>query len=117
MLAKPKSLPTRVFRAGNSQAVRIPKAFELREGEVRIERRAGGLYIAETRGDWTSFFDEAGVDFPFTADELRDAQDQREVDTSWIDESADATPRAPSAKASRTPARGKAGKTASKLRR
>ncbi len=27
-----KSLPTRIFRAGNSQAVRIPKAFELPEG-------------------------------------------------------------------------------------
>lgn len=117
MHAKPKSLPTRVFRAGNSQAVRIPKAFELPEGEVRIERRAGGLYIAETRGDWESFFDEPGVDFPFTATQLRDDRGERKVDTSWVDASSGESSHARSTKAPRAPARGKAGKKASKPRR
>jgi virulence-associated protein VagC len=84
MNANPKILTTRVFRAGNSVAVRIPAQFKLAEGEVTIEQRAGGLFITDKRGDWASFFRGEPVDFPFTAKELRDHRPERPVDISWV---------------------------------
>ncbi len=116
MNANPKSLPTRVFRAGNSQAVRIPKAFELPEGEVRIERRAGGLFIADQRGDWASFFAQPGVDFPFTAQELRDNRPEPPVDVTWVDALSTGAARGTSQKTPKKPARKRARKMAKKAR-
>jgi virulence-associated protein VagC len=74
-----KPIKTRVFRAGNSQAVRVPKALELPEGEVYIEPRNGGLFVSTLRGRWDLFFSEAGVDFPFDRKDLRDNRSSREV--------------------------------------
>jgi virulence-associated protein VagC len=74
-----KPAKTRVFRAGNSQAVRIPKALELPEGEVYIEPRDGGLFVSALRGRWDLFFAEAGVNFPFDGKDLRDNRSPREV--------------------------------------
>ena len=70
---------TRVFRAGNSQAVRIPKAFELPPGEVLIERREGGLFISTLRGRWDLFLSGPGVELPFTAEDLRHQGPERPV--------------------------------------
>ena len=42
-----KSLPTRVFRAGNSQAVRLPKEFRFRSKEVEITRRGDEVVLRE----------------------------------------------------------------------
>ena len=83
-----KQTRTRVFRAGNSRAVRIPKAFELPEGEVSIERREGGLFISSLHGRWDLFFSEPGVEFPYTAKQLRDSRPPRDVSLSWAGESA-----------------------------
>lgn len=74
-----KPARSKVFRAGNSQAVRIPKALELPEGDVYIERREGGLFISPLRGRWDLFFSEGGVEFPFSVEELRDNQPSRAV--------------------------------------
>ena len=79
MSANPKSLPTRVFRAGNSQAVRIPKAFELPEGEVVIERRAGGLLVKPRRGGWEDFFAKPSLDIDLDAHALRATAPERSV--------------------------------------
>lgn len=98
MNANPKILTTRVFRAGNSLAVRIPAQFKLAEGEVTIEQRAGGLFINDKRGDWASFFRGEPVDFPFTAKELRHTGPHREVDTSWADDSAASPRKAPASR-------------------
>lgn len=81
-----KPTTTRVFRAGNSRAVRIPKAFELPEGEVYIERCEGGLFISALRGRWDLFFSEPGVEFPYRAKELRDSRPPRDVNLSWAGE-------------------------------
>ncbi|MFN0316645.1 MAG: antitoxin [Burkholderiales bacterium] len=75
-----KPTKTKVFRAGNSQAVRIPKAFELPEGDVLIEPRDGGLFISTLRGRWDLFAREPGVDLPFTASELRHQGSERDID-------------------------------------
>ena len=84
MSAPTLPVTTRVFKAGNSLAVRIPKGFDIREGEATIEQRGGGLFITDKRGDWASFFTGKPVDFPFTAKELRHAGAERTVDTGWV---------------------------------
>lgn len=82
-----KPTRTRVFRAGNSQAVRIPKALELPEGDVVIERREGGLFISTLRGRWDLFFARPAVDPGFAAADVRDRRAPRAVDTSFVDAS------------------------------
>ena len=77
-----KPMLTRVFKAGNSQAVRIPKALELKESEVYIERRGNGLYITPKRGRWQAFFAGKPVDLDINAEQLRDTRIAREVDLS-----------------------------------
>ncbi len=76
--------PTRVFRAGNSLAVRIPKAFEIPEGEVSIEQRDGGLFINTRRGKWEEFF--ATLD-PVLFEDMTDERTYeapRPVELSWL---------------------------------
>ena len=75
-----KSLPTRVFRAGNSQAVRIPKAFELPEGEVLIEQRPGGLFVKPRRGGWEEFFAKPPLGLELDPAQLRATGPDRPVD-------------------------------------
>ncbi|MGH9352746.1 MAG: antitoxin, partial [Terriglobia bacterium] len=41
---------TKVFQSGNSQAVRIPKEFQIQSGEVEILRRGGELVLRELPG-------------------------------------------------------------------
>ena len=38
-----------VFMSGNSQAVRLPKEFQLRSKRVQIERRGDEIVLRETR--------------------------------------------------------------------
>lgn len=38
---------TKVFRSGNSQAVRIPREFRIRSKEVEIERRGDEIVLRE----------------------------------------------------------------------
>ena len=82
---KAKKQATRVFRAGNSLAVRIPKAFEIPEGEVVIEQREGGLFINTRRGKWAEFFASLeSTDWPHELDDLRSIDPPRPVDYSWL---------------------------------
>ena len=69
----------RVFRAGNSRAVRILRRFGVPEGGVTIEWREGGLFISPLRGRWDLFFSDPGVEYPFTAAQLRDQRPSRAV--------------------------------------
>jgi antitoxin VapB len=48
---------TRVFRSGNSQAVRIPREFRLDSGEVEILRRDGEIVIRTRPGNAAQAFD------------------------------------------------------------
>ena len=47
----------RVFRSGNSQAVRLPKEFRLKSGEVEIYRRGKEIVLREKDGSMTRAFD------------------------------------------------------------
>jgi antitoxin VapB len=47
----------RVFRSGNSQAVRLPKQFRLKSREVEISRRGDEIVLREKRGAMARAFD------------------------------------------------------------
>jgi len=44
----------RVFRSGNSQAVRIPKEFRIEGDEVEILKKGRSLLLRPRRRSWTS---------------------------------------------------------------
>jgi antitoxin VapB len=47
----------RVFRSGNSQAVRLPKQFRFKSKEVEIFRRGDEIILREKEGDLARAFD------------------------------------------------------------
>jgi antitoxin VapB len=47
----------KVFRSGNSQAVRLPKQFRLKSTEVEIFRRGDELVLREKSGNLARAFD------------------------------------------------------------
>lgn len=47
----------KVFRSGNSQAVRLPKQFRLKSGEVEIFRRGDEIVLREKDGIMVRAFD------------------------------------------------------------
>jgi antitoxin VapB len=47
----------RVFRSGNSQAVRLPKQFRFKSAEVEIFRRGDEIVLREKDGDMARAFD------------------------------------------------------------
>jgi len=47
----------RVFRSGNSQAVRLPKQFRFKSKEVEIFRRGDEIVLREKDGDMVRAFD------------------------------------------------------------
>lgn len=47
---------TKVFRSGNSQAVRIPRQFQIKSGEVEILRREDEIVLKETAGSLGAAF-------------------------------------------------------------
>ncbi len=47
----------RVFRSGNSQAVRLPKQFRLKSAEVEIFRRGDEIVLREKDGNLVRAFD------------------------------------------------------------
>ena len=47
----------RVFRSGNSQAVRLPKQFRLKTKELKIFRRGNEIVLREKNGTMVRAFD------------------------------------------------------------
>lgn len=47
----------KVFRSGNSQAVRLPKQFRLKSKEVEITKRGDEIVLREKSGIMTRAFD------------------------------------------------------------
>ena len=68
----------RVFKSGNSQAVRLPKEFRLNASEVEIFRRGDEIVLKEKgRGMATAFHLLAGLPDDFYAEGRKDAPPQR----------------------------------------
>ncbi len=47
----------RVFRSGNSQAVRLPKQFRVKSKELEISRRGDEIVLREPQGSMAKAFD------------------------------------------------------------
>ena len=65
----------RVFKSGNSQAVRLPRAFRLKGPEVEISRRGDEIVLREmnTRSDGLGQAFEILVSIPLDAfDDIKD---------------------------------------------
>jgi antitoxin VapB len=67
---------TKVFKSGNSQAVRIPKEFQLKGDEVEIRRRGDMLILRPKSRSWASLVDSLTK---FTEDFLADGRKQPPV--------------------------------------
>jgi antitoxin VapB len=63
----------KVFRSGNSQAVRIPKEFRLEGGEVEIARRGRSLILRSKKKSWAPLIESLGR---FTRDFMEDGRKQ-----------------------------------------
>jgi len=50
----------KVFKSGNSQAVRIPKEFHLKGNEVEIQKKGEVLILRPKRKSWVPFFESLG---------------------------------------------------------
>jgi antitoxin VapB len=64
---------TKIFRSGNSQAVRIPKEFQLEGDEVEIQRRGSTLVLRPKRSSWTALTESLEK---FTDDFMKDGRNQ-----------------------------------------
>ena len=67
----------RIFKSGNSQAVRLPKQFRLNGPEVEIFRRGDEIVLRETRQGMARAFEIlAGLPEDMFADERNDPPPQ-----------------------------------------
>jgi len=76
------SKTAKIFKSGNSQAVRIPKEFQLEGTEVEIERRGDTLILRPKRRSWARFLEsleQFSDDFMKTGREQPDAQERDEA--------------------------------------
>jgi antitoxin VapB len=68
---------TKVFRSGNSQAVRIPREFQFDTAEVEIERRGDEIVLRPPRRSLRGAFEAlASMPADFFADGREDAPAQ-----------------------------------------
>lgn len=59
----------RVFKSGNSQAVRLSREFKLNVSEVQVFKKDGDLVLRPLQKTWQDYFDRGrrfSVDFPDT---------------------------------------------------
>ena len=71
---------TRVFKSGNSQAVRLPKEFQFKSAEVEIFRRGDEVVLREMRhnlSDLTDLLGQLPSDFP---DSIEDRPPEKRED-------------------------------------
>ncbi|HRH86845.1 MAG TPA: type II toxin-antitoxin system VapB family antitoxin [Rubrivivax sp.] len=72
---------TKVFRSGNSQAVRIPREFQFDTAEVEIERRGDEVVLRRPRRDLRRAFDAlAAIPADFFAEGREDTPAQLRED-------------------------------------
>ncbi len=66
----------KIFRSGNSQAVRIPKEFQMQGDEVEIQRKGELLLLRPKKRSWDAFSESL---HKFTDDFMRDGREQPPV--------------------------------------
>ncbi len=76
------SKTAKIFKSGNSQAVRIPKEFQFEGTEVEIQRRGDTLILRPKRRSWARFLEsleQFSDDFMKAGREQPDAQERDEA--------------------------------------
>ena len=63
----------KVFKSGNSQAVRIPKEFHIEADEVEIRRKGKALVLEPRKRSWTALFESLDK---FTDDFMAEGRNQ-----------------------------------------
>ena len=63
----------KIFRSGNSQAVRIPKEFQLEGSEVEIVKRGSSLVLRPCKKSWAPLFQSLNK---FTDDFMKNGRKQ-----------------------------------------
>ena len=66
----------RIFRSGNSQAVRIPKEFQMEGDEVEIQRKGTGLVLLPKKKSWDALSESL---HKFTPDFMKTGRHQPRV--------------------------------------
>ena len=67
----------RVFKSGNSQAVRLPKAFRLKGPEVEISRRGDEIVLKEKQPRRRGLVEVLDILAEMPEDAFRDIKDKR----------------------------------------
>ncbi len=78
------SKTAKIFKSGNSQAVRIPKEFQLEGTEVEIQRRGDALILRPKRKSWAPLLESLekfSDDFMASGREQPDDQERDEAFT------------------------------------
>ena len=65
----------KIFRSGNSQAVRIPKEFQLEGNEVEIVKNGSSLVLRPCKKSWAPLLESLDK---FTSDFMKDGRRQRQ---------------------------------------
>ena len=65
----------KVFKSGNSQAIRIPKEFSVNEEELHIQKAGSSILLTSVSDIWKTF--QEGLD-SFTDDFLSEGRNQPE---------------------------------------
>ena len=66
----------KVFRSGNSQAVRIPKEFQLEGSEVEIVKSGSSLVLRPCKKSWAPLFESLNK---FTDGFMKDGRQQPRI--------------------------------------
>jgi antitoxin VapB len=64
---------SKIFKSGNSQAVRIPKEFKLEGDEVEIQKWGDALLLRPKRKSWSALIESLGR---FTDDFMKEGRRQ-----------------------------------------
>jgi antitoxin VapB len=75
-----QAITTKLFKNGQSQAVRIPKPFQfIGIDEVTIRRQGNSVIITPKRKSWVSFADIGAADADFMAERVEMIEADRVV--------------------------------------
>lgn len=66
----------KIFRSGNSQAIRIPKEFQMEGNEVEILKKGKSLVLRSKRKSWTALIESLEK---FTDDFMESGRKQQRV--------------------------------------
>ena len=67
-------ITAKVFKSGNSQAIRLPKEYRLDAKEISVSRIGNVLMLVPKNDPWSVFsqgIQEVGKDFPDKIDDVR----------------------------------------------